>query len=144
MRSPANHVQEHRNAPEPHHAGTKASVLPLMVCHRGTRLRPLRNTITRYARERFKDYLLERYANNVVDMSNKVFFFSCTGSDLVLCLSYFSRELWILQERFYGQLLCTLNDSLAVQSLCRRFGTSCIHTVGPEFNEFIGTEHFMR
>ncbi|GBN39566.1 hypothetical protein AVEN_130951-1 [Araneus ventricosus] len=37
---PANHVQERRNAPEPHHAGTKVPVLPLMVCHRGTRLRP--------------------------------------------------------------------------------------------------------
>ncbi|GFT41210.1 hypothetical protein TNCV_3403671 [Trichonephila clavipes] len=34
MQYQANHLQEHRNAPEPHHAGTKVSVLPLMYCIR--------------------------------------------------------------------------------------------------------------
>ncbi|KFM66484.1 hypothetical protein X975_13415, partial [Stegodyphus mimosarum] len=33
----ANHVQGHRNTPEPHHAGTKVPVLPLM-CHPSVKL----------------------------------------------------------------------------------------------------------
>ncbi|GBM09728.1 hypothetical protein AVEN_101780-1 [Araneus ventricosus] len=49
-------------------------------------------------------------------MSNKVFF-SCTGSDVMLCFSYFSRKLWIVQERFFGQFLCTPNE----ESSCAEF-----------------------
>ncbi|GBN87654.1 hypothetical protein AVEN_91199-1 [Araneus ventricosus] len=75
--------------------------------------------------ECFKHYRLERYANTVVDMSNKVFF-SCTGSDVILCFSYFSRKLWIVQERFFGQFLCTPNEESSCAELCGRFGPPCI------------------
>ncbi|GFV37094.1 hypothetical protein TNCV_3111961 [Trichonephila clavipes] len=40
MQYPANHIHEFRNASEPHHTGSKISVLSLIVCQRETRLRP--------------------------------------------------------------------------------------------------------
>ncbi|GFX38243.1 uncharacterized protein TNCV_3838391 [Trichonephila clavipes] len=68
--------------------------------------------------ECFKDDRLGRYANIVV-MSNKVFF-SFTCSDLILCFSYFSR-LWIVQERFFGQL-CTPNEESSCAEFMQSFG----------------------
>ena len=39
MPYPPNHIQEHRNAPALHDAGTKSRMFPLKVCDQGTRLK---------------------------------------------------------------------------------------------------------